>query len=292
MATNPVRWTLSPWGRFSKFSPTEAKTAHFWTISYPRCKDQIYLATESNPVLTSSCCTELVSAVARVMDTNPSSPSSGSGGSCVLARCQDYRCGVWRLPPAPAVSDGVQHRERHLVHWPGPAVRHHQLQDIQGHPAGHPEVWWRTPVQVSLLTSSNKHTANVAQLLHTCTKSANRNEGWSFLRRLLGSTWTRRWHCLMTWSTSTATWFWPNSTRPSQKSGACFWWRTWWTPSRWAESVWTHSWTTVSGLWSVVRCAADVQSSGQLQWEAWPPFPAHTFYWPISADICCTGTWL
>lgn len=73
-----------------------------------------------------------------------------SGGSGLLAGCEDHWCGVWRRPAAAPLPDGVQHRQRLLLHRPGAAVRHHLLQDIQGHPAGHPEVWWGTPVQVSL----------------------------------------------------------------------------------------------------------------------------------------------
>lgn len=69
-----------------------------------------------------------------------SSSSSCSGGSPVLARCEDHRRGVRRLLAAAPLPDGVQHCERLLLHRPGSAVSHHLLQDIQRHPAGHPEV--------------------------------------------------------------------------------------------------------------------------------------------------------
>lgn len=72
-----------------------------------------------------------------------------SGGAALLAWCEDHRCGVRRRPAAAALPDCVQHRERLLLHRPGSALRHRLLQDIQGHPAGHPEVWWGTPIQVS-----------------------------------------------------------------------------------------------------------------------------------------------
>lgn len=78
-----------------------------------------------------------------------SSSSSCSGGSPVLAWCEDHRRGVRRLPAAPPLPDGVQHRERLLLHRPGSALGHHLLQNIQRHPAGHPEVRRGTPVQVS-----------------------------------------------------------------------------------------------------------------------------------------------
>lgn len=100
----------------------------------------MYLIIQRNQFLMWGSSMELWSLVSRVMDTNPSSSSSCSGGSCVLARCEDNRCGVWRLPPPAAVPDGVQHRQRHLVHRPGPPVRHHHLQDIQRHHAGHTEI--------------------------------------------------------------------------------------------------------------------------------------------------------
>lgn len=86
-----------------------------------------------------------------MIGTNPqsSSSSSCSGRSPLLAWCEDHRHCVRRRPAAPPLPDGVQHRQRVLLHRPGSAVSHHLLQDIQRHPAGHPEVRWRTPIQVS-----------------------------------------------------------------------------------------------------------------------------------------------
>jgi len=66
--------------------------------------------------------------------------SSCSGGSPLLARCEDHGRGVRRRPAAAPLPDDVQHRERVLLHRPGSALSHHLLQDIQRHPAGHPEV--------------------------------------------------------------------------------------------------------------------------------------------------------
>lgn len=124
------------------------------------------------------------------------------------------------------------------------------LQAIQKSDEGHPFKWvlWSTQTSTQQI-GLNRSTRG---LNHPY--AANQKEGRSFLLCLLGSTWTKRWRCLRRWSTSTATWFWPNSTRSLQKSGACSWWRTWWTPSRWAayvENVWTLRWTLIGAWWDV-----------------------------------------
>lgn len=63
-----------------------------------------------------------------------------SGGPPVLARCEEHRGCVWSQSPAPAVSQCLQHHQCSLLRGPGPPLRHHHIQDIQGHPAGHPEI--------------------------------------------------------------------------------------------------------------------------------------------------------
>lgn len=134
--------------------------------------------------------------------------------------------------------------------------------------------------------------------------AANHNEGqFPHLLCLLGSTLNKRWHCPRTWSTNTATWFWPNSTRPLQKSGACSWWRTWWTPSRWAghaECVWIPACEVLSVKNLKVAhtscnmrrgvcggCPQLESSPGQLYQEWWPPFIRHTLHRPICDDVIC-----
>lgn len=62
-----------------------------------------------------------------------------SGGAALLARLEELGHRVRSEPPAPAVTQRVQHHQRAVVRGPGAPLRHHQLQDIQGRAAGHPE---------------------------------------------------------------------------------------------------------------------------------------------------------
>lgn len=63
-----------------------------------------------------------------------------SAGAAVLAGCEGQRAGVGLQPLPPALSPQLQHHQCPVLLLTGPAFAHPLLQDLQGSPAGHPEV--------------------------------------------------------------------------------------------------------------------------------------------------------
>lgn len=75
-----------------------------------------------------------------------------SGGPAVLARRAEDGGGVRCRFVPPLVPQRVQRYQRGLLRGPGPAVRHHLLQNIQGHFTSRSEVRGWTPLQVRTRT--------------------------------------------------------------------------------------------------------------------------------------------